>query len=145
MNNISKKSTLFLLMSLAIILLAGCSSSSQQGTQSNGLIQSSTGGPVTIDVKWLGIDNDSLIFDVSMNTHSVDLDSYDLSELAVLIDDTGNKFYPTSWDSAPGGHHRKGIITFPVPDSIIQEKTEYFEMLIRDVAGVENRVLKWEL
>ncbi|MBI2980610.1 MAG: hypothetical protein HYY41_07330, partial [Chloroflexi bacterium] len=82
---------------------------------------------------------------VAMNTHSVDLDQYNLGELATLKDDAGNQYTPVSWDAAPGGHHRSGQLSFPVPDSVNQKKAKYIEIVIRDVAGIEQRVLKWEL
>jgi hypothetical protein len=63
----------------------------------------------------------------------------------VLRDDAGNEYRPSSWDSAPGGHHRQGTLTFPIPDSLGQGKARYIEMVIRDVAGVKERVLRWEL
>lgn len=108
-----------------------------------GMVQSHTGGKVTIDVEWLGLDNGVLTFRVAMNTHSVELDGYDLINLSMLRDDMGNEYYPESWDSRPGGHHRKGILTFPVPDSIGQQHAEYVELVIRDVAGIANRTLMW--
>lgn len=111
----------------------------------NGLVQSNSGGAVTIDVEWLGERSGSLAFDVAMNTHSVDLDQYDLGELAVLRDDEGNQYRPTLWRSGPGGHHRKGTLTFPLPDSLGSGKAKYLEMVIRGVAGVKERVLRWEL
>ncbi len=80
-----------------------------------------------------------------MNTHSVDLDQYDLGELAVLRDDAGNEYHPISWDSPPGGHHRRGALTFPLPDSLSQGEARYLEIVIQDIAGIEQRVLKWEL
>ncbi len=119
------------------------SSSSQQPT--NGSVQSSVGDAVTIDVEWVSMDDAPLVFEVSMNTHSVDLDRYDLSRLAILRDDAGNEYRPLFWDSAPGGHHRQGTLTFPVPDSLGRGEAKHIEMVIRDIAGVKERVLKWEL
>lgn len=147
---------------MAVIIGTGCSSrfvsseeteaslpSGSLGSSSlmptNGLVQSNTGGRVTIDVEWMGTENGLLTFAVAMNTHSVDLDSYDLGELAVLRDDTGREYPPVSWDSAPGGHHRQGTLIFSIPDSLIQGETKYLELFIRDVAMVNERVLKWEL
>jgi len=63
--------------------------------------------------------------------------------LSMLRDDMGNEYYPESWDSRPGGHHRRGTLTFPVPDSVSQRETAYIELIIRDVAGIENRTLTW--
>ncbi len=139
--------SIMLMVAAAVI---GCSSSpATQGDSgsrpTNGMVQSHDGGSVTIDVEWFKAENGSLIFNVAMNTHSVELDQYDLGELAVLRDDMGNEYHPVSWDSAPGGHHRKGTLTFPLPDSVSQGNAEYIEMVIRDVAGIEARVLTWEM
>ncbi len=119
------------------------SSSPTPAVPNDGMVRSNTGGKVTIDVEWLGLDNGVLNFRVAMNTHSVELDGYDLMNLSVLRDDMGNEYSPESWDSRPGGHHRKGTLTFPLPDSLIQRETEYMEMIIRDVAGIESRTLMW--
>ncbi len=161
MSKFVKSSVLTISIIVVAVIVAGCSSGfTPQGEDgakppspsagssngpTNGLVQSNTGGSVTIDVEWIKEGDGLLIFDVSMNTHSVDLDEYDLGELAVLGDDTGNEYHPVSWDSAPGGHHRQGTLTFPIPDSLSQGKAKYVEIMIRDVAGIEERVLKWEL
>ena len=124
----------------------GAPSSSTSSVQPrNGLLQSSEGGSVTVDVEWSGIRGNSLSFRVAMNTHSVNLDQYDLSKLARLRDDAGNEFPATAWSSAPGGHHRQGNLTFPLPDSLSTGKTKYLQLIISDIAGVEERVLKWKL
>ncbi len=112
-------------------------------------VQSIEEGNVTIEVEWIEIENlaekDSLTFHVAMNTHSVDLDDYDLGELATLRDDSGNEYQPVSWESEPGGHHRSGTLVFRLPDSLRQGKAEYVEVVIRSVAGIDERVLKWAL
>ena len=146
---------------MVAVIVAGCSSrfvsqreegayppspsSGSSNGPTNGLVQSDTGGSVTIDVEWIKVEDGSLVFNVAMNTHSVDLDQYDLGKLAVLYDDTDKKYSPISWDAAPGGHHRSGTLVFPLPDSVSQGKAEYLEIVIRDIAGIEERVLKWEL
>ncbi|MDP2953094.1 MAG: hypothetical protein Q8O76_07255, partial [Chloroflexota bacterium] len=92
-----------------------------------------------------GEKNGNLVFEVGMNTHSVDLDRYDLAKLATLRDDSGKEYLPVSWRAEPGGHHRSGTLTFPIPDSVGQGKARYLDLVIRDVAGVKERVLKWQL
>ena len=126
-------------------VLAAPLSSPSKRVPTNGPVQSNNGGAVNIDVKWLSVENDKLVFDVSMNTHSVNLDQYDLGKLAILRDELGNEYVPVSWNSAPGGHHRKGTLTFAFPEALSQGKTKYLELIIHDVAGVGERVLKWEL
>ena len=141
---------------LTVTFTLSCSSSpGTQGNQgppqagsgspvpTNGLVQSNSAGAVTLDVKWMGPSGGSLVFNVEMDTHSVELDQYDLGKLAILRDDGGKEYRPISWDSAPGGHHRGGTLAFPLPESLNQAK--YLELLIRDVAGVKERVFKWEL
>ncbi len=162
MTRFVKSSILAISILVVVVTVAGCSSrfvpqqkegssspSPSSGSSShepiNGLVQSNTGGAVTIDVEWVKAGDGSLIFNVSMNTHSVDLDRYDLGKLAVLRDDAGNEYRTVSWDSAPGGHHRRGTLTFPLPDSLSQGKAKFVEIVIRDVADIKERVLKWEL
>lgn len=156
-----RKSGAVIFILLAATLIAGCSSGfvpagekaataappsiPTADSPTNGLVQSNNGGQVTIDVEWIGLDGDRLIFTVAMNTHSVDLDSYDLGELAVLRDDEGAEYQPVSWDSPPGGHHRQGELSFSPPASLSRGMTTYLEIVIRDVAGVGERVMKWEL
>lgn len=146
---------------MVFLLLAGCSSRliapNETGSPStnppvsstiqpvNGRTQSSEGGAVTVGGELVGISGNSLVFRVEMNTHSVDLDRYDLKKLAGLRDDAGNQFQAIAWDAPLGGHHRQGTLSFPAPDTLSQKKAKYVELVIRDVAGVKERVLRWEL
>lgn len=114
-------------------------------------IKSSDGGNVTIDVTWENPKGagDQLTFSVQMNTHSVNLDGYDLGRLATLRNDQGQDVKAERWESASGGHHRSGILSFPAKDGsgnpILGGKVRAVEMVIRDVAGVKERVLHWEI
>ncbi|MDP2659849.1 MAG: hypothetical protein Q8R28_03880 [Dehalococcoidia bacterium] len=159
----NRKLTLIIIcLAIAIIVTTGCSrrflpaSGSYRlpspspaipagDTPANGLVQSDGSGAVTIDVKWLGAGEGTLTFNVDMNTHSVDLDEYDLGQLTVLRDGAGQEYYPTAWESAPGGHHRRGKLTFPLPDTLSQGAAGYLELVIRNVAGVSERVMRWEM
>jgi len=107
-------------------------------------VRSSSEGAVTIDVGWDDKKATQLEFSVVMNTHSVDLDQYDLGKLTVLQDDSGNKYQPLSWQAPAGGHHRSGMLIFPLPDSVRQGKAKYFEIVIRDVDSIKERVFRWE-
>ncbi len=118
---------------------AGPVSVSSLDSPVNGLVQSNGEGEVAIDVKWMGLDSGQLVFAVALNTHSVDLDPYHLGELSVLRDSESREYHPTSWNSAPGGHHRRGTLSFSPP-----EKAEYLELVIRGIAEVEKRVFRWE-
>ena len=143
-----------------LVLVAGCSinkgfqqttndasptTGNEKVTTSSSLTQTNADGAVEIQVKWETENKDSLVFDVSMNTHSVDLDKYDLKQVTVLHDSQGNEYQPLSWTSAPGGHHRSGKLTFAVPDSLKEDSTKFLHMVIRNVAGISERSLEWDL
>lgn len=109
----------------------------------------SEGGRVTVAVFWDGLvraegDRVTLAFQVAMDTHSVNLDAYDLAKLAVLRNDRGETVRPASWEAPRGGHHRKGVLTFAVPAKFVAG-ARFLELVVRDVAGVPERVLRWEL
>lgn len=109
-----------------------------------GSIQSNKAGNVGIDIRLNEVKDDSIVFNVVMDTHSVDLDKYDLSSLSLLRDEKGNKYNPVSWQAPPGGHHRSGDLTFPLPLTISRGETQYIEMVVKDVAGIPQRVFRWE-
>ncbi len=105
--------------------------------------QVSDAGRVVIEVTPLdlGGGEDTLHFQVAMNTHSVELD-YDLTQLALLRTDRGVEVRPTLWDGGRGGHHVYGVLFFPAVDL---SKARWVEIIIHDVAGVPERRFRWEL
>ncbi|MDP2917150.1 MAG: hypothetical protein Q8O16_04385 [Dehalococcoidia bacterium] len=158
MNRIS--AALVCVLISAVFLISGCSRGFVQGDSgvliaapitsstakpTNGLVQSSEGGSVTIDVKWLGLRDNALIFDVSMDTHSVNLDVYDFKKQALLRDSEGKEYRATVWESPPGGHHREGTLGFEFNGTLAQGTAKTFELVIRGVAGVPERILSWRL
>jgi hypothetical protein len=84
-----------------------------------------------------------------MNTHAIDLDGYDLRQLAVLRTEKGQEVQPIGWDAPKGGHHRQGTLTFPTKttagEPVISSSTRSVEIVIRDVAGVPERTFQWKL
>lgn len=54
-------------------------------------------------------------FDLTFDTHSEELD-FDVSKITTLTDGRGNIYVDPIWNgSPPGGHHRKGTLTFTKP------------------------------
>lgn len=127
----------------ALLLMLGMTAAMAQETSAT---RSDTAGQVTITVTWqeLGI---GLIFRVVMDSHTVDLDAYDLQQLAVLRTDQGREVTPIAWDAPAGGHHREGTLTFPTATTagelVIDADTRVVELIIRDVAGVPVRTFQW--
>jgi len=81
----------------------------------DGRSQTSDLGMVTVVVTPLNLNgpDGTLKFDVTMDTHSVEL-NMDLATLATLTTDNGLSVSPAAWDAATGsGHHVSGILSFP--------------------------------
>jgi hypothetical protein len=110
------------------------------------------GGNVKVVVQWQGArpangSSPEGLFSITLDTHSVDLDGYSLDEVAVLHAASGEELRPTSWELPKGGHHRTGSMTFPVTDRLgnplFAEPAQKIELVIHDVAGVEEQVFSW--
>lgn len=116
-------------------------------TQAVGLTESDSQGAVTVEVKPLNLDKpgDTLVFDVSMNTHSVDL-SMDLVELAVLSTDTGKTVQAVQWDAPRGGHHVAGKLSFPttLDGNSLFDGARSITITIKDVYA-PARTFTWQL
>lgn len=110
--------------------------------------QVSVGGDVTIRVTWHGPEAGTE-FSVSMDTHSVDLDGYDLSKMVVLHTNDGREAPAIRWDAPKGGHHRKGTLAFSEValdgEPFVAANTESIELVLYEVAGVPTRSFVWEL
>ena len=93
----------------------------------------------------LGTPADTLEFDVSMNTHSVDL-SMDLAQLATLSTDAGFTVQASKWDAAPGGHHVSGKLLFPSMQDTksILEGASKLTLTIINVDAT-SRIFEWKL
>jgi hypothetical protein len=93
----------------------------------------------------LGTPADTLQFQVSMNTHSVDL-SMDLAVLSTLSTDTDVSLQALKWDAVPGGHHVSGTLIFPSTQdgqSILESASKL--TLTIDNVDAPSRVFEWEL
>lgn len=77
-------------------------------------------------------------FQISIDTHSVDLD-FDLAQISTLHDNFGKDYYPLEWKgSEPGGHHRNGILRFPAVNS----NAKSIKLIIKDST---RREFEWNL
>ncbi len=123
-------------------------------TAARTLTQINEGGGVEIGVTLLNVDalysGEDILFEVAMNTHTVNLDQYRMDDISYLRDNKGRLFKAKAWESPKGGgHHRFGILRFPGRDSdgkeIIGSDDRYFEVVIKGVGGIEERVFRWEL
>lgn len=114
--------------------------------QGSAATQTREAGGVTVAVTWQA-GASGLTFKVVLDTHSVNLDDYDLAQLAVVRTDQGQEVAPISWQAPLGGHHREGTLTFPWTTddgtSLLGGGTRAIELVIRNVAGVPERSFRW--
>lgn len=103
--------------------------------------KSDSQGNVVVEVtpEKLGLNEPQNIFEVKLNTHSVDLD-FDFEKIMVLMDDLGNQYQAVRWEGEKGGHHLEGKIVFPQLKAGGQKVT----LKMAQIGGVE-RSFSWDL
>lgn len=104
-------------------------------------------GAVTVIVKPLDLNSsqETLNFEISLDTHSIDL-SMDLAALATLTTDTGLSVQAGKWDAQLGGHHVSGTLSFPstADGKALLDDASKLTLIIKDVDASE-RVFAWDL
>jgi hypothetical protein len=106
------------------------------------LTKTDSQGQVSVSVNPVNLTSpgNTLVFDVSMNTHSVDL-SMDISKLSRLTTESGKAIAALKWDGPLGGHHVQGKLSFPAGEITGSKK---ITLTISNV-DVPSRVFTWSL
>lgn len=108
------------------------------------LTQTKEEASVTVTVTPLNLADPSaatLDFEVSLDTHSVDL-AYNLMSIAILRSDAGEEVQPTKWNGpGGGGHHMSGTLSFPQ----MQDRGQSLTLILRGVANVPERAFEWNM
>ncbi len=89
---------------------------------------------VQITAAYLPDITDATAFEIKVTAH-MDYND-DFKNDSYLRDSSGKTYQPLSYEGA-GGHHASGILRFPKIES------KSFELVIKDIAGVNERVFKW--
>ncbi len=152
-NKYRKLVRLAALVALAVIGFAFSGTDVMAQPQKGALTREDSQGVAWVTITYLnpmkGLDEKELVFDVGMGTHSVDLDSYDFAEVMFLRDDKGATYKAIGAEGLKGGgHHRGGTVRFSgvrEDGTNILQGAKYFEILVKGVADVPERVLRWEL
>jgi hypothetical protein len=105
--------------------------------------RTSEGGQVTAIVGWAG-PADGAVFNVTLDTHSVDLDGLDLSD-AILRNDRGESLPAEPWAAPKGGHHREGALTFAGDAAPFFGGSTWIELVLAGVGDLPERTLRWEV
>lgn len=82
------------------------------------------------------IPREKMVFQVSLNTHSVELD-YDYTQIVTLSDDQGNTYNPLEWTGGNGGHHLEG-------DLIFEPLTKGVKIITLNIDGIDNQQVSFE-
>lgn len=98
-------------------------------------------GAVTIEAAWRGASTGA-VFDVALDTHSVDLDALDLAD-ATLRNDRGDVLDAEPWQAPKGGHHREGTLTFAGDAAGFFAGARWFELVLVGLGDTPQRVLRW--
>ena len=107
----------------------------------SGLARTDTGGAVTVKVTYLNPQGTAdARFDIALDTHSVNLDAYDLTVLTVLRDEAGREYQSIRVENKGSGHHRQIVLVFPKPSGEVKK----LEFVIKDLAGVKERLFRWD-
>jgi hypothetical protein len=102
--------------------------------------QTKSMGVVEVEVKPVSVTSGKeAMFEVSLNTHSVELD-YDYTRIATLTDDRGNSYKPTKWTGGNSGHHLEGQLVFA-------PLTQNLKGLTLTLEGIDNKseTFVWQL
>lgn len=105
--------------------------------------QRSEGGQVTVEATWTG-PKAGAVFDIKLDTHSVDLDALDLSN-TVLRNDRGQTLTSEPWTAPRGGHHREGTLTFAGDPTSFFAGARSIEIVFTKIGDVPERTLRWEI
>jgi len=100
---------------------------------------------VTVTPTNLNSPDDVLNFDVSMQTHSVEL-GMDLTALTTLKTDTGMTVKASGWKGSRGGHHVTGTLSFPASQDgkPVLKDAKKLTLTIQKV-DAKARTFSWEI
>jgi len=128
---------------LAVLFLGGLILTGESfGAGASDTTQSVSGGGVTVKVTYLNPKSgDAPRFSAVLDTHSVNLDGYELKNITFLRDETGKIYPPTAVENKGSGHHREVVLTFPK----VSPESKRMDVVIKNVAGVKERTFRWDL
>ena len=82
------------------------------------------------------------VFNVVLDTHSVELEQYIFEDIVVLKDPAGKEHKPRLTSSKGSGHHREATLEFKEAQL---SGVDHVELVIKGVAGVPERVFRFDL
>lgn len=129
-----KKRIIITLLVLVAVAVSGCLSEGEKPPADLLEPRENSEEGIKISVTYLPDITDATAFEIKVTAHE-DYDD-DFKKNSYLRDSSGKTYQPLSYEGEVG-HHASGTLRFPKIES------KRFELVIQDVAGVEERVLKW--
>ncbi len=133
-----------MIMLVAMLAIAGCSRDTQVESDDAGSVKafgtvysgSVEAGDAVVGLTPVGVAGGKLAVEVEVNTHSVNLEQFNLTNITTL-EYNGKSLRP---ESAPAlaGHHVSGTLVFGVGEPVSS-----FKITIRGIPNVEKRVFEW--
>jgi len=144
-NTLRKYVSWIILVSLAFTIIGW--GGSAFALSKKDLRRTSNKGPVEINLVYLNPlqqeSTNELAFDVTMETHSVDLDAYKMETLSFLRIAGKQELKALGWlNPGGGGHHVSGVLKFEGP---IPPGAKLIQVIIRGVGNVKERIFEWKL
>src|SRR3990172_5306018 len=101
--------------------------------------------PILVKPQPWEANSETLNFEVTLDTHSVDL-SYDLAALSTLATDAGFTIQAVKWDAPSGGHHVSGMLSFPagVDGKSVLDGASKLTLTIQNIDSPE-RTFSWDI
>lgn len=143
----NKKDAVLAILLVALLAAAGCARNAQVEPDKAGentdakafetVYSGSVGeGDAAVDLTPVGVVDGKLRVDVSVNTHSVNLEQFDLTSMTTL--EYGGKILKPESAPALSGHHSSGALVFSVG-----EQVSSFKISIKGIPKVDERVFEW--
>ena len=111
-------------------------------TEASGLVQEAEATGVTVKAVYKNPGAEGPVFLISLDTHTADLEGYRFEDIVVLRDDAGNEYRPDTVSEEGSGHHREALLEFK---SAMPASTKTLDLVVNGVAGVDERVFKFDL
>jgi hypothetical protein len=124
-----------------LLIVVGCSTQidiPEQASFTPILTGSTQPGDVAIELIPQKITSDELVLSISMNTHSVELDAFNLLEMSTLH--YNSKIVQPVDAPKLRGHHVSGELVFP-----LDQKVSQFSVSIENIPLVGKRIFSWEV
>jgi hypothetical protein len=132
---------------LGLLVLSGCVSNSAPPAEPRDTLRLSEGGGVWVQVNLMPpVNSRTLVFEVSLDTHTVPLEGYNLEEIATFRNSEGAVIREGfTWKpEGESSHHRRGFLYLESATPLITSKTKYIVLEFEAIAGVK-RSFRWEV